>query len=463
MSNIPRIRMRDVARIYDALNMGIIVTDGNGTIIWGNSYYSFLAGFNIEDYYGCNVRDISAQGKIHLPTNKTMIDYVIENRKAETQIVRYHTNDYVITNATPIFSDASDNIDYIIYVITNFTELNKLQESLSISHAHVQALQDQLKNMQITQNLGDDIVIADKTMYNIYGKAQRLANTSVAVMLTGESGCGKDVLARYLHKSSTRADGNFIHVNMATIPKPLFESELFGYTPGSFSGASRDGKAGLIKLADKGTLFLDEIGELPMDIQAKLLQVIQNKELRAIGAVEAVHVDFRIICATNRDLKQMVNNGTFRLDLYYRLNAVELYIPPLRERKADIPLLTNLFLKQYNTQENTKKYLAPNVIQAFQTYSWPGNVRELQHIIEGLIALSPSDMITIDQLPPEFNVSRAEKQSSPTAIDLKDSVKKYEIGLIRSVLERCDSASQAAEELGIDPSTLCKKRKRYGI
>ena len=311
---IPHIRMRDVARIYDALDIGLIIVDNKGTIIWSNKYYSQLAKFDMTQYFGRNVRLISQREDIDLPTARTMIDIIMETKQTLTQVVRYHTADYTITTARPILNEGGE-IDYIVYTITNYSELMQAQEQLSQSNSHILALEAHLQNLQVKQSLGSDIIIADKQMYDIYGKALRLAATPVSVLLTGESGTGKDVLARFIHQNSPRRDENFIHVNMATIPPPLFESELFGYTPGSFTGASRQGKEGLIQLANKGTLFLDEIGELPLDVQAKLLQVIQDKQVRAIGAVEPIPVDFRIICATNRDLKQLVRERKFRLDL----------------------------------------------------------------------------------------------------------------------------------------------------
>ena len=347
----PHIRMRDVARIYNALEVGIIITTGSGTIVWGNRYYSQLAQFDIQDYFGRNVREISRREDVVLPTASYIIDIVLKTRKPQTEIVRYRTEDYVLTTAIPIF-DKNEEIDYIIYSITNYSELMRLREKVSESGMRVLALENHLRNLLVDTEIGKKIVIANKEMYNIYGKALRLASTSVSVMLTGESGTGKDVLAKFIHQSSPRKDKNFIHVNMAAIPNPLFESELFGYTPGSFTGAARQGKEGLVQLANGGTLFLDEIGELPLDIQAKLLQVIQNKEVRSIGAVSPTPVDFRIICATNRDLRQMVNNHEFRLDLYHRLNAVELTLPPLRERKDDIRPLATFFLNHFKQQNH---------------------------------------------------------------------------------------------------------------
>lgn len=459
-------KMRDVARVYDTLEVGLIITDGDGIVIWGNRYYSQLAKFDIRRYFGRNVREIAPKEDLLLPNQNYIINTVIETKQPQTALVRYRTQDYTLTTASPVLNEKG-GIDYIIYSITNYSEMMRLQDKISQSAMRVLALENHLRNLQGNPSIGKDIIIANQEMYNIYGKALRLAPTSVSVMLTGESGTGKDVLARFIHQSSARKDETFIHVNMATIPKPLFESELFGYTPGSFTGAAKHGKEGLIQLAHKGTLFLDEIGELPLDIQAKLLQVIQNKEVRSIGAVEATPVDFRIICATNRDLRQMVENHQFRLDLYYRLNAIELTLPPLRNRPEDIPLLATFFLNRYNKQNNTNKYFTGDVIQLFYKYSWPGNVREMQHIIESLVVLCPTDAITPDQLPEEFHKFLKglpiPGKADMEGMTLKQYVELLETHLIKEALKNCESAAQAAAKLGIDASTLSKKRKRYGL
>ena len=463
---IPYIRMRDVSRIYDELNIGIIITNGDGIIIWGNRYYSHLAQFDIRSYFGHDVREISKREDVSLPTTTYIIDLIMKTKQSQTQLVRYRTEDYVLTTAIPILNKDNE-IDFIVYSITNYSELMELQQAISSSTMKVLALENHLRNIQIDQNIGENIIISDKKMFEIYGQALRLAPTSVSVMLTGESGTGKDVLARFIHQNSLRKEQNFIHVNMATIPQTLFESELFGYAPGSFTGAAKNGKIGLIQLADKGTLFLDEIGELPLDIQAKLLQVIQNKEVRAIGALEATPVDFRIVCATNRDLMQMVHDHEFRLNLYYRLNTIELNLPPLRERPSDITPLATWFLNHYNHQNHCNKYLTSDVLKRFNQYPWPGNVRELQHTIESLVVLSTTEAITPEELPSEFSFyNTADSFSSLEELEklpLKDAVETLEIRLIQAALDNSSSAAEAAKNLGIDPSTLSKKRKKYGI
>ena len=468
----PHIRMRDVARVYNALEVGVIITNGKGIIIWGNKYYSELAKFDIRNYFGRDVREISQREDVHLVSDRTMVDIILETKEPLTEVVRYRTEDYVITTATPIFSEEGE-IDFLIYTITNYSELMRLQEKHSQSLAHTLALESHLRNIQLSQRIGKNIIIGDQKMHNLYGKALRLASTNASVMLTGESGVGKDVLARFIHQNGPRKDNNFIHVNLAAIPKALFESELFGYAEGAFTGASRHGKEGLIQLADHGTLFLDEIGELSLEIQAKLLQVLQTQEVRAIGATEPRKVDFRIICATNRDLKQMVSEHEFRLDLYYRLNTIELEVPPLRERRDDIPLLAMYFLNQYNQQNNSQKYLSSEVIKQFYQYPWPGNVRELQHVMESLVAICPSNSITVSDLPLELKKASRDGGSREWShfsqlmqgndLNLKHSVEMLEKHMIQEALDRSATAALAAELLGIDPSTLSKKRKRYGI
>jgi len=315
-SKSPYIRMRDVSRVYDELNIGIIITNNEGVIIWGNRYYSKLAQFDIRTYFGRNVREISQREDVALPTESYIIDTVLRTRQSQTEVVRYRTTDYVLTTAIPIFNENKE-IDFVIYSITNYSELMNLQEAVSRSTMQALALETHLRNIQIHQNIGKDIIISDKQMFNIYGKALRLAPTSVSVMLTGESGTGKDVLAKFIHQSSQRKDENFIHVNMATIPPALFESELFGYAPGSFTGAAKNGKDGLIQLANRGTLFLDEIGELPLDIQAKLLKVIGDFERisdHTVGIMEA----YRTLQQKDRKFS---NKAQVELDIFARAVA----------------------------------------------------------------------------------------------------------------------------------------------
>lgn len=463
-NHLPELRMEDLIHILDTMKVGIIITDREGTVLWGNQYYSDLAKFHISDYFGRNVREISKRENVTLPEHKTLFDTVLQKNAEIHEVVKYNTNDYVITTVAPVI-DTSGQPTFFLYTITNYSETLRMQKELSLSHARTSALEEQLLELQFRKQLGD-IVVKDRTMKHIFQMGARLAFVPASVVILGESGVGKDVLAKFIHRSGPRKEQPFIHVNLGAIPKELFESQLFGYAPGAFTGASRSGKLGLIRLADKGTLFLDEVGELPLDIQAKLLQVLQDKAVRAIGSTEMVPVDVRIISATNRDLAGMVQNGTFRLDLYYRLNVIELKIPPLRQRRDEIPLLAYQFLQEFNERYGTHKELSPEVIESFRAYPWPGNIRELRHVVESLVVLGPEQIISPEHLPGEFRenqMSRRAELSSYGDAGLKTILGSIERQLLRDALEKFPTAAEAADYLKIDPSTLAKKRKRYGL
>lgn len=463
-NHLPELRMEDLIHILDTMKVGIIITDREGTVLWGNQYYSDLAKFHISDYFGRNVREISKRENVTVPEHKTLFDTVLQKNAEIHEVVKYNTNDYVITTVAPVI-DTSGQPTFFLYTITNYSETLRMQKELSLSHARTSALEEQLLELQFRKQLGD-IVVKDRTMKHIFQMGARLAFVPASVVILGESGVGKDVLAKFIHRSGPRKEQPFIHVNLGAIPKELFESQLFGYAPGAFTGASRSGKLGLIRLADKGTLFLDEVGELPLDIQAKLLQVLQDKAVRAIGSTEMVPVDVRIISATNRDLAGMVQNGTFRLDLYYRLNVIELKIPPLRQRRDEIPLLAYQFLQEFNERYGTHKELSPEVIESFRAYPWPGNIRELRHVMESLVVLGPEQIISAEQLPGEFRENQMAKRTTLSSYGdagLKSILGSIERQILREALEKYPTAAEAAAFLKVDPSTLAKKRKRYGL
>ena len=455
----------DLIQVLDTMKVGIIITDREGTVLWGNRYYSDLAKFPISDYFGRHVREISQRENVILPEHKTLFDTVLQKNAEIHEVVKYNTDDYVISTVAPVM-DESGQPAFSLYTITNYSETLRMQKELSLSYARSSALEEQLLELQFRRQLGDEVVVKDRAMKHLFQMGARLAFVPASVVILGESGVGKDVLAKFIHRSGSRKDQPFIHVNLGAIPKELFESQLFGYAPGAFTGASRSGKLGLIRLADKGTLFLDEVGELPLDIQAKLLQVLQDKAVRAIGSTELVPVDVRVIAATNRNLAEMVQSGTFRLDLYYRLNVIELKIPPLRQRRDEIPYLAARFLQEFNQRYETSKEFSPEVLESFRVYPWPGNIRELRHVVESLVVLGQDPIITAEQLPVEFRESRMARRADPAVYGdagLKTIMAHLERQILKEALDKCPTAGAAADYLKIDPSTLAKKRKRYGI
>ncbi|MCI0432379.1 MAG: sigma-54 dependent transcriptional regulator [Gemmatimonadetes bacterium] len=295
--------------------------------------------------------------------------------------------------------------------------------------------------------------------------AETVAPTDSTVLITGESGTGKEVLARYIHRLSERDAGPFVSINCGALPENLLESELFGHTRGSFTGAVRD-KDGLMVAAKGGTFFLDEVAEMSPGLQVKFLRALQEREVVPVGATEAVKVDVRIIAATNRDLEREIRSGAFRSDLYYRLNVITLHIPPLRDRMDDIPLLAEHFLTRLNeTRRNGRGpvRLTDEGLAALQVYDWPGNVRELENALERAAVLSPGDEISIEALP--GNVRK--REAAPLVSDRlppNPTLELIERAYILWVLEsEGGNKAKAAEVLGIDPSTLYRKLNRYGV
>lgn len=304
----------------------------------------------------------------------------------------------------------------------------------------------------------DNILGKSKTMQAIFDLIRRISDTASNILITGESGTGKELVTKAIHYNSLRKDRPFIPVNCAAIPETLLESELFGYVKGAFTDAKGD-RAGLFEEARGGTLFLDEISELPMSLQAKLLRVLQDKEVRRVGATQQVKVDVRVIAASNLDLAEEVKQRRFRDDLFYRLDVLQIQVPPLRERRDDILLLAHHFLRKYQ-QETAKtiKGISESALALFLEYSWPGNVRELENAIERAVILACGDQITLDDLPPTLTGSRGDYSTSEKALERLLSLEELERQYITRILEQTGGNKyKAAQILGIDRKTLYRK------
>lgn len=291
--------------------------------------------------------------------------------------------------------------------------------------------------------------------------AETVAPTDSTVLITGESGTGKEVIARYIHDLSTRQDNGFMSINCGALPESLLESELFGHVKGSFTGAVKD-KTGLFAAADRGTFFLDEIGETTASTQVKLLRVLQQREVIPVGATEAITVDTRVLAATNRDLEEEIRRGSFRADLFYRLNVIAIHLPPLRQRAEDIPVLAESFLAQSAVERDEEpRSLGEDAMDALMAYSWPGNVRELENALERAVILSAADTIGADALPERVTARKAEPLVSER-VQASPTLEAIEQAYIKWVLQNeGGNKSRAADTLGIDPSTLYRKLARY--
>jgi len=301
-------------------------------------------------------------------------------------------------------------------------------------------------------------------MRTVAGIAEKIASKPVTVLITGESGTGKEMLARYVHEHSDRRSGPFVAVNLPAVPESLVESQLFGHEKGSFTGATKL-QYGKFELASGGTLFLDEIGELKLDVQAKLLRALQEHEIERVGGARPIQLDLRVICATNRALPEMVKEGRFREDLYYRLNVVPIQVPPLRERREDIRELAHHFLARSAVQlGRIPQVLSDGAAQLLETYPWPGNIRELQNLLERMAVLCESQIIEESDLPLEFVVAAGLRREAEKETSLQSAMSAFERGFLKKTLvQNAWNRRRTAESLGIGYSTLKAKLKSYDI
>ncbi|WP_428260911.1 sigma-54 interaction domain-containing protein [Gallibacter sp. Marseille-QA0791] len=366
--------------IIDNMRTGIWITDGEGKVLIVNNESVKTGGLTRDEVIGRTMDELLKVGYI---TESATLK-VMASRKEECIVEELGTGGHCMTTSIPMFCQGE--IDIIVSVERNISEVEKLKSLLNEQVEMKKELQKELLKFQSRKDeLCGRMVTRNINMLHIREMAEDIGKIDAAVMITGESGTGKEVIADIIHKSSRRREAPFVKVNCAAIPETLMESEFFGYEQGAFTGAGGNGKIGLFELADGGTLFLDEVGELSIPIQSKLLRVLQDKEVRRVGGEKSISVDIRIIAATNRDLKAEVAKGTFRKDLYYRLFVVPIALPPLRERKEDIELLTKHFLDIFNKQYNMKKTIGPEAMEIMERYQWPGNVRELRNVVERLV------------------------------------------------------------------------------
>ena len=321
-----------------------------------------------------------------------------------------------------------------------------------------------LREEQATRDQKPMVLGHTTAMRNVAGVAEKIAAKPVTVLITGESGTGKEMLARYIHEHSDRRSGPFVAVNLPAVPESLVESQLFGHEKGSFTGATKL-QYGKFELASGGSLFLDEIGELKLDVQAKLLRALQEHEIERVGGARPIQLDLRVICATNRSLPDMVKEGRFREDLYYRLNVVPIQVPPLRERREDIRELAHHFLARSAVQlGRIPQTLSDGAAQLLETYPWPGNIRELQNLFERMAVLCESQMIEESDLPLEFVVAAGLRREAERETSLQAAMSAFERGFLKKTLAQNGwNRRRAAEALGIGYSTMKSKLKSYGI
>lgn len=435
---------------------GIYITDGEGITLRVNKAYERITGLKAEEFVGKHVEYLVKKGII----SKSCSSLVLEKKEIVTIEQRLSNGKIVLVTGTPIFDDDS-NIEMVVINVRDITDLIALKVKLEEKDRQVYEFNSQIEKLKsrLFKDENEKIRSQNKSMKTVLEMAKRVASHDTTVLVTGETGVGKEVITELIHKNSPRKDQKLIKVNCSAIPGSLIESELFGYEKGSFTGANKDGKIGIFEEASGGTLFLDEIGELPFNVQAKLLRVLQENEITRIGSSDSIKIDVRIIAATNRDLQKQVREGNFRSDLYYRLNIIPIHIPPLRERKEDIIKLSKEFLDELSLKYGEKKSISNSCYEILTGYEWPGNIRELKNLIERLYVMVEGDKINSYDIPDYIKDVDIEFKTTKTS--LKEAVLELEIKMIDEAYERYKNVRDASKSLGIDASTFVRKRQKY--
>lgn len=370
----------------------VMVVNAKGVVVYVNEACERNYGLSPSEIIGRTVNDLGAQGYYR----PVIAPLVFKEKKTVTLEQETNLGVKLVVTVKPIF-DTKGNIKYIVANSRDISQIERLKHDLEKTKRMVQKFQTEVEELRKKQVVYESMFVNSKSMRQCLELAQKVAASDSTLLILGESGTGKNVMAKYVHKISGRP-GPFLSINCAAIPAHLLESELFGYRRGAFTGANSD-KVGLIELTNEGTIFLDEIAEIPITLQAKILEFIQEKQFMPIGGKVHKKINSRIIAATNRDLTQLVKKGEFREDLYYRLNVIELKIPPLRERQEDIHLFIKHFLDQFNKRYHKYCTFSNKCMDVLTKYHWPGNVRELEHLTERLVLTVQGEKINIDDLP----------------------------------------------------------------
>lgn len=501
MSNYPAMNDKLKVLLFDAYQMltadGIIAVDRQGRIILINQNYANVLGVQVEDAVGKFVHEV-------IPISELI--EVMENNLTERDVLRFinvshltsNSKDHLVLLSRTAVKDSDGNVigavGYLRFYEQSRKEFYKMRSlysqmssyddelfqvaveradaSLGSNAANtplVERLSLQLKfyeeEIKRLQSKHHPIVIGSAPAFqNAKSQAMRIAKTPFSVLITGESGTGKEVITNLIHASSDRADKPLVTINCAAIPAELLESELFGYTRGAFTGANREGKLGKIAAANGGTIFLDEIGDMPLPLQAKLLRVLENREIEPIGSTKSQKVDVRFISATRKNLEQMVAEGAFREDLYFRINELRLHLPPLRERTEDIPTLTAHLLEQINNKYGTHITITENALNIMRSYRWPGNIRELNNVIKGAYCMAENGKIDTFNLPQHIVSSTQTPSASSTSLSLQEQMDAIERQLLLNALEQYNhNLNLIAKKLDLSRSTLYKKLAKHKI
>ncbi|MGL6198832.1 MAG: sigma-54 interaction domain-containing protein [Lachnospiraceae bacterium] len=441
--------------ILDNISDAVMITDADTVIVYVNKAYEKILGASANKAIGRILRDMEPDA---------VAVKVIDTGVASHNIVDYlKTVDiHAVGLSFPLYREKK--IIGAVSIFNDISEIERLKSDLRRTKEFNRYLQKELEEKTLSQSF-DEYVYCDQKIHELLQIAAKVAKTNVTVIIRGESGVGKEVLARAIYKESNRNKMPFIKVNCASIPENLLESELFGYEDGAFTDARKGGKLGKFELAQGGTIFLDEIGDMSFNMQAKILRVLQEREIERVGGTKVIPLDVRVMAATNRNLEEMMEAGQFRSDLYFRLNVIPLVIPPLRERKDDVMLLAQTMLNKINGSSAEAVELSADVIRILYQYNWPGNVRELQNVMEHANIIRSGPQIEVKDLPQYIIPTdyQDEPQQSDT-YDFRENINMMEKELIKKALIRNNNnKSKAIKELGLSRRAFYEKLSKYQI
>ena len=440
--------------IVDNAYQGMALVNKEGRIVKWN--YEKLLGIKEEDVLGKPVEEVIENTRLHV--------VVKTGEKELCQVQRIQGHD-MIASRIPIIKNGEIIGAVGTVLFKDVKEVKDLAKKLKVLESTVDKYKEELSKMYSAKYSFDNIISKNETVMKLKEIAKKAAKSDSTVLIQGESGTGKEYFAHAIHNSSQRKYASFIRVNCAAIPHELIESELFGYESGAFTGAKKEGKIGKLELANGGTLLLDEIGSMPYSMQAKLLRVLEEREFERIGGNTRIKLDIRVIASTNENLQTEVKEGRFRQDLFYRLNVVEIMIPPLRERLDDIPMLSEYILNQLVQKLGfSNKVVTEKASLALGLYNWPGNIRELRNVLERAANISSGEYISLEHLPDYISKSFLDNSHQEDHCLLKEIVAKAEINAIMEALKLSNgSRTEAAKRLGIHRTALYKKMEHYGI
>jgi len=452
--------MEELQEIIEGSFDGILVTDGDANVLLVNQSYVRNTDIKKEELIGHNMKELI--NPIWMKNSVALL--AIEQRQP---VSLHHTTKHgknIMVTGTPIF-DKKNKIKKVVINSRDISEIYELREELSKAKEMERIYFEQISDTDDEQILdkNSDIIVVDAKMKEIFSLSKKISNFNTTVLISGESGVGKEVVANYIHnENALKKDRPFVAVNCGAIPENLLESELFGYADGAFTGAARGGKEGLFEAANGGTLFLDEIGEMSLTLQVKLLRALETRTVTRLGSSAAISVDIRIIAATNKNLLERVEEGTFREDLFYRLNVVSIEIPPLRGRTADIAPLALKFIHKFNRQYGQNKKFTYEVMKELENYAWPGSIRQLKNVIENMVIVSNNEYLQLNDLP-WITCSNATAEKKKEKISLQESMDQLEFQILSNAKQKYGSSRKIAEALKVDQSTIVRKLKKFQL